>query len=375
MKVLKFSCVSGLNSGDDLISYVIEQEFNTEHSIESLDIMGLKFDLKGRMNSKKTHKVPKNNKYRNRLAALVRWCDYRISHRKKFISAIKSSELVFIGGGQIIDDTATGHMLYRIMDIIKICHKAHVPVMIGFVGVSNLRRKNLSKLKKLAPYLERFCVRDSNSLVRIKENNINAGVTNFIPDPVFNISKWVDLNSSDTKYIGVNIMNLNSVLGFEEQNIRTSAENIIIIAKELHLEVRLILTSFGQDLDMARKFESHFKNFNYPINIKFVTTPESVSEAYSGVEIMFSHRMHSSIIAMSYGIPCLAYNWHTKVEGLAKLVNNKSDILKIHEDLNFESSFILENAKVMILKKNNNELDLGSIKSDIDEYFAEITKK
>lgn len=375
MKVLKFSCVSGLNSGDDLISYVIEQEFKIQHTIKSLDIMGLKFDLKARMNSKSTHNIPKNNKYRNRLAAFVRWCDYRLNYRNKFISAIKSSELVIIGGGQIIDDTATGHMLFRIMDIIKICHKSHIPVMIAFVGVSKLSCENFSKLKKLAPYLERFCVRDSISLARIKENNINAGVTNFIADPVFNISKWIDLNISDAKYIGVNIMNLNAVLSIEKQDIRISAENLIKIAKELDLKVRLILTSFGQDLDMARDLECHFKSANYPIDIKLVTTPQSVTEAYSGVSIMFSHRMHSSIIAMSYDIPCLAYNWHTKVEGLEMLINEKSDLLKTHEDLNFESSLFLENTKAMISKKNNNEFNLGNIKSDLDDYFSEIIRK
>ncbi|MBB1318434.1 polysaccharide pyruvyl transferase family protein [Shewanella sp. SR43-4] len=375
MEVLKFSCVSGLNSGDDLISYVIEEEFKVEHSIKSLDIMGLKFDLKSRINSKNIHKVPRNNKYRNHLAGFIRWCDYRLNHRNKFISAIKSSELVIIGGGQIIDDSATGHMLYRIMDIIKICHSLHVPVIISFVGVSQLSSKNFNKLKKLAPYLEKFCVRDSKSLIRLKENNINARVTNLIADPVFNISKWVDLKNTDIKYIGVNIMNLNAVIGVEDQSLETCSRNLIKIALELDLGVRLILTSFGQDLDMARILENHFKNANYPIDIKFVTTPESVTEAYSGVEIMLSHRMHSSIIAMSYGIPCLAYNWHTKVEGLEKLVNSESSILKIHQDINFESHLLLENAKALILQKNNNEFDLNNIKSDIDNYFAEIIKR
>lgn len=375
MKVLKFSCVSGLNSGDDLISYVIEEEFKVKHSIISLDILGLKFDLENRINSKNIHRVPNNNKLRNFLAGFVRWCDYRLNHRIKFRSAIKSSELVIIGGGQIIDDFATGHMLYRIIDIIKICRSFNVPVIIGFVGVSQLSNKNFNKLESLAPYLDKFCVRDSKSLARLKENNINARETNLVADPVFNISKWVSLNNSETKYIGVNIMNLNSVLGIKDQNLETCAKNLIDIAKDLHLEVRLILTSFGQDLDMARELEKHFKNANHRIDIKFVTTPESVAEAYTGVEIMFSHRMHSSIIAMSYGIPCLAYNWHTKVEGLEKLVNKDAKILKIHEDLNFESHLFIERANAMLLSKHSNDFDLKNIKSDINNYFSDITRR
>ncbi|MDX6017287.1 polysaccharide pyruvyl transferase family protein [Shewanella indica] len=372
MKVLKFSCVSGLNSGDDLISYVIEQEFKIKHAIISLDIMGLKFDLEKRINTKNTHKVPNNNKLRNSLAGFVRWCDYILNHRSKFREAIKNSELVIIGGGQIIDDFATGHMLYRIIDIIRICRRFNIPVIISFVGVSQLSKKNFSKLESLAPYLDNFCVRDSKSLARLKDNNIKARETNLVADPVFNISKWVTLNNSETKYIGVNIMNLNSVLGLKHQNLETCAKNLIEIAKELHLEVRLILTSFGQDLDMARELEKHFKHANYRIDIKFVTNPESVAEAYSGVEIMFSHRMHSSIIAMSYGIPCFAYNWHTKVEGLEKLVNKDNKILKIHEDLNFESHLLMESAKAMLLSKHDNDFDLKNLKSEINNYFSGI---
>lgn len=375
MKVLKFSCVSGLNSGDDLISYVIEEEFKVKHSIISLDIMGLKFDLENRLNSKNIHRVPNNNKLRNFLAGFVRWFDYRLNHRIKFKEAIKSSELVIIGGGQIIDDFATGHMLYRIIDIIKICRIFNVPVVIAFVGVSQLSNKNFNKLESLAPYLERFCVRDSKSLVRLKENNISARETNLVADPVFNISKWVSLNNSKIKYIGVNIMNLNSVLGIKEQNLETCAKNLIDIAKDLHLEVRLILTSFGQDLDMARELEKHFKKANHRIDVKFVTTPDSVSEAFTGVAIMFSHRMHSSIIAMSYGIPCLAYNWHTKVEGLEKLVNKYSKILKIHQDLNFDSHLFIEKANALLLSKHSNDFDLKNIKSDINNYFSEITSR
>jgi len=373
MKILKFSCVSGLNSGDDLISYVMERRFEKRHLICSLDILGQEFDLDKRLKSKATHRLPALSKPRNLLAAFIRWVAYKVLHRNRIKRSIKDNDFVIIGGGQIIDDFATGHMFYRIVDIVNICKKLNVPVSVCFVGVSELSPGNFRKLRNMATYLQEFSVRDSESLLKMERNSIQGNSINVIPDPVFTISDWIYLSNVRVEYVGINIMNLNRIMMIEDQDLRVCAKNLKVFSQHLGLKIRLILTSYGDDLDMARELKVQLQGIGVPVDTKLVTTAESVSEAYSGVEIMLSHRMHSSIIAMSFGIPCMIFNWHTKIKGLVQLVERESSLVSMHQDVNFDSETLLKESVLMIERKKQETIELTTIKAEVNNYFDILT--
>lgn len=369
-KIAKFSCMSGLNAGDVIISEAISRILENNYVIENFDIQDSVFSATNRLNASRKYHVPNDYWLRNTLASQVRILQYYLKWHSLVVKRVKDADIVIIGGGQIIDDYGSGHMFFRIFNLAKLCEKYQKKLFISCVGVSKINAHNYSKLRKIMLISTDFTVRDEASRKRLIDVDPLFEDVKVAPDPVFLAPYLVNFTKKPTRYLGVNVMNLNRVLKKEIQDCKTLAENLSTLARKLELDIKIILTAYGDDLNVANELIQRLRKLDLEPNISPIHGLEDAASVFSDVDFMLSNRMHSAILSLSFGIPTMIYDWHPKITALFVEVFGKSADNFLLKSPNVEWTEV--STKYVELKKMDIEKLLAPTQSISVGYFNRV---
>lgn len=277
------------------------------------------------------------SKYRiyTKIFNLVSHLKNRNGKKEDLIKKIAQSDIVIIGGGQLLQNNNWSFPLdlHLVATILETLNK---PLFIVGCGVGGKNWDVLSKfcLRALLKYknLQGIYVRDEQS---IKNLNDNFSVSStFIPDPAITIADHLKkdrtLKNSDLR-LGLGIISP-SMLNRNKHLVKYSKDDHInfwtdMINKLENKGYKLSLFTTGDRSDyfFAEELKSKCK-LEFGIEIELypnANTLEQLTEQMLSFNKIISMRLHSHIIAYSYQIPSYGVIWDNKVEEFANYTESR----------------------------------------------------
>lgn len=312
-----------------------------------MDIQFKSFDLDKRLKEENSnasfYKVPRRSKIISFIVLFVKKILFHINHKKIITNQIKNCDSVFIGGGNLLMEYNGGDLFYRTLKISEIAKSLNKKVIIYGVGLGPFEFSYKKRLIRLINTVDKFYVRDENNkhICNQFKENLNKEIK-VVLDPAFIVSDIQIKKNIDVKYIGFNFMNYSKIVNNSNFDVDKIVTNIKIIHEYYKLPIKIINTTYGEDLSIATIIRDKAIRLNIDLinfNIKHV---EDLPIAFSDLSFFFASRMHSSIFAMSYNIPTLIYPWHPKVQYLQELLFNKQHKWTLLKSENFNPGEIIE---------------------------------
>jgi polysaccharide pyruvyl transferase WcaK-like protein len=262
---------------------------------------------------------------RNRLSSL--WAE-----------ALRESDLILIGGGQLLMDNDLGFPL-KVRELVRIAKRLNKEIIFYACGVSAkwswLGFRLLSDAL-LKDNVLRVSVRDRGSLDSLNElfPNVNMKLCQSV-DPAICAAEvygiQADLKSSK---IGLGISAPNVLVSHSGQSKREFSVNLVkkfwIDLAELlqsrHREVVFFTNGQSEDYAFAQSIVaamSELKVTKLPVLLEKSREPRTLIVQLAQFQAIVAHRLHANIIAYSLGIPSVGLIWDKKVEEFGKVTDRR----------------------------------------------------
>ena len=349
MKIIKYARISEINIGDVFISnsinYMHQKFFGNE--IVNEDLLFESFDLDKRITgaegNKLFYKVKKRNKIESFIILLLKIILFEILHKRKIKNQVKKSDVVFIGGGNLISEVNGSDLFYRILRIAKIAKANNKKLVIYAVGIGPFEFSYNFRLQQLINLSDTFCVRDAKSFDYCNNSKFKLNKkVKIVLDPAFIVSDIMPKMNIEKKYIGINFMNFERIVKDSSYNKDELIENLISINANYKLPFKIINSSFGEDLSLSIEYKEKLESLGIPCIIFNIKSMDDLPLAYSDLFFFIASRMHSSIFSMSYNIPTLIFSWHPKIEYLEDHLFGKYKCKIILDSENFDSKEVID---------------------------------
>lgn len=252
-------------------------------------------------------------------------------------------DLILIGGGQLLNNSWLYPYLFsKWAKVFK--NQNLITFAIGLGSDFNYVDKRL--IRKGLSVCSHLFVRDYFSMSYIR--NKFQLESNYIPDPVFKISDFIEVNKVGSQAIVLPVSYEHVFLKYNQPICENQFLNIWIDkVNEYCSHYENVIVSITDVIQDRQIFEDLKKYFQTNSQIKFIV-PKDMEDMISLIgssEIVYSGRMHALIIGFSYNLKCEVYP-----------VSNK---LKT-----FESEFL-----------SNSGRSINSIKAEIDECVFKIVNQ
>lgn len=372
MRIIKYSRISKINLGDVIISDAInfiDNEF-FKNTIDNQDILLKNFNLDKRLSE--SQKSKNSVDYKIRKYSFLKYAVYLYKRlififkdKRKILKQIKNNDIVVIGGGNLLAETFSNDMFFRICQIANMAEKNNKPIIVLAIGIGELKFLYKQRLKKLINKSKVFSVRDDISKTTCEEiHGLNKKIHKII-DPAFIISDYYPAIENEKKYIGFNFMNLKRINQDNSHDLDEISGNLSKLSKYYKKPVKIINTSFGEDLAISRIIKLKLDNLNVSCEIFNVKNVNDLPKAFCDLEFFIANRMHSSIFSMSYNIKTITYPWDKKIIILNKMIfgEDKYEELLLNS-INFDANEIINK-----IEKYEKVINLKSI---IDDVKSEI---
>lgn len=228
----------------------------------------------------------------------------------KLIKTIFRSDILFSGGGSLLQDVTSFKSLfyYSLVIFIALCFRKKVVIFAQGIGPLN---KDLSKfiVKNLLKHATYISVRDENSLELLKSWNINAELVN---DPVFSLP--VPQRSLSGK-VGVQLRDFSTM---NDLLLKKLAQSVVKEFSDKKIEIFVFQKSIDQAV--CTKFNDIIKSLNPNLDTEIITNlnRKDIIDRISDLEYMIAMRFHALIIALKAGVKSMGINYDIKVEKLAQ---------------------------------------------------------
>lgn len=240
---------------------------------------------------------------------------------KYFEKDIEESDGVIIGGGQILVDRQLGFPL-RMAAICSLAKKHGKQIAIFSCGGDQrqglIARTIYRRVAEAAAYIN---VRDTNSRDFLLSLDLNLAV-DVQPDVGFLMSRAFPLEEvkSPEMVVGINIMSYETLVGFAPRGLIASKleyreEWTALIQKILDAGWQVHLMTNGDPLDAMAAYELS-EAFSGDDRVALVlppNKPEDITLHIQSISLLIATRMHSGIVAYSYGRPVIPIVWDEKV--------------------------------------------------------------
>lgn len=286
-----------------------------------------------------------------------------------FESIVKESEVLIIGGGNMIFDlNKYSFSAKRFKTFVSIAKKYNKKVFAISLGIGPFQ--TIEQEKKAIEALE-LCdyitFRDAASYeIFRKHNQIYKNIYVSI-DPVFLLSKKTQDISSD-KVIALNIIN-NKLMKESEKKYRELINQYANLANGLveTLGKKVVLFSTEKaDYEAVYDVFAIIKD-NNNIEVLRITNAKELFDLYSNTLVLIGTRMHSMIVAHSQQIPVIGLSWQKKVDSMFEIIESKDSLFK-YDEIDEKIDQILECTKA---KVDNLEVEKSKIKDNLEK----ISKK
>lgn len=376
-KIIKFSVIAPINTGDVLISKSIEllfdQELKNQFIVKSKDLTFKNFDLKHDRKFTQAFLKTKKDTFTSFIYIKIKKLLFYLMNYVNVYKEIKNSDAVILGGGNILMEIDGNDIFNKCYMISKICKKLKKPFIYYAVGLGPFEFGFKKRLSFILNNSVHFGVRDLGSK-SICDKIIN-GKSTINYDPAFLISDYYPIKKKKHKYIGINLMNLSKFIKRSENfSVREIAKNISKVAEHYKMSIKIVNTSFGEDIVISELLKNELEkiNNNNKISICNVFGGHDLNDIFSDVKFFLACRMHSSIFSQSYNIPTLIFPWHSKVYNAQKIIYGNSFKNSLIQNPNFDYKEILE--KIKLLDEMQLNFNINIIKTKIKNQFVETIK-
>ncbi len=243
----------------------------------------------------------------------------------KLWSAVRSSDLIIIGGGGLLQDLHIPLSIPRYFKTLVLAKLLDKPVVTYAIGVGPVRH-SLGKymLRSLSHNFDYITVRDQESKELLESFGVPDTIDT-IPDPVWSFGSEISIPDGRTIFDKEEITNDNILLvsittSIQQQDVRGLAHLIDAASRELDLRPVFIPLKHG---DWKT---SIIKDIQNQLTVEF----DSIERLYSPAEVLaimkmsqfiIASKLHAVILAAAAYKPLLVLSYAPKVSSAAKLLS------------------------------------------------------
>lgn len=328
-KAIYIGFLNSTNFGD--LEIVNQQLIQLNKVFDEVEVFSWNFEKKDlpkseiviNKNNNNLKKVLKNN-YQKHLRKL-KIIDYlhtlkiKSNYRNKiknldFIQAIKSSNHIFIGGGNVFFDVTTySPSYYKLKLINDLAEKYNKKVYILQAGIGPFQTQTqINKISRELKRVSYISVRD------IKSNNllIQQDIDSILSvDPVFTLKNMKN-SYVQKNCVGISLMDL-SFNKMDEKIIKSYEKLMLEIIDNLENSGKRIMLFSSEPKDYFFIYD-FIRNENLNMEIIYINNRTKLIEIFNEIDFTIATRMHSMIFSISQNTPVLGISWQDKIEGMYK---------------------------------------------------------
>lgn len=251
----------------------------------------------------------------------------------------KNIDLAIFAGGSLFMD----YFIPLIYIIVKILSLKHIKIIFHACGISKMDSHDLKLLKKFLnnKYVKSISMRDSFEFVKQLVKNKSKISETY--DTALNTPNLINMSTKKIATFGIGVYGDN--LEYYEYQKK-------IIAKFMNSNQKWCIFTNGSvaDYNIATKILIDLGISQNEIQKYLLKRPQNITELVHDItsfEKIISFRLHSLIIAVSYGIPIIGIQWDQKVKEFLTKINRSYACYSIDKEFNFKDDiFSLQNDKL-----------------------------
>lgn len=275
-------------------------------------------------------------------------------------------DLAIFAGGSIFMDYFAG-IIYGIVSRLA---KKKIPIIFHACGMSGLTEDTAYVLQKALNYknIKSISLRDSYARF-LDQFLVSASVTETF-DTALACSKYFAQNQVTIADIGVGIIGIPAYFEFQKA--------MVCSIQQSGNTWRLFTNGSPNDWEMA----IHILNdLNIPASEQrkfIVSNPRNAEElikTITGFRKIIAFRMHSQIVAISYGIPSFGFVWDDKIKDFYTKIGMPCNCKKTNEPIlwrEIESRLCVDGERLHNLAVNAGESSQKSLIKQIREQYDEV---
>ena len=328
-KVAVIGAMYSLNLGDavicDIVSKICELK---EYDVVTLSITGSS-DFPS-ITKKQPTKKGKQIVLKNSGCYKVLMMRHHYQNLIKKLEALDNDvSVILFAGGQMFMEYFT----LPIYIIVQWAKKKNIPVIFNCCGIGvfehTLVRKKLIEALN-APNVVSITVRDGLSEIKkiCKNHEIRK-----INDAALECSYFYPKKINPHKIVGIGLIDMHNFreeYSITKQEYFNAIKRIVNMIINVGFDYEFFTNGEVDDYDLTKEF-----CLKLGIVDKIVPRPKSGMELIDTItsySYLVSSRLHSHIIATSYGIPTVALAWDNKVLEFMKTIGREQYVIKIKED-------------------------------------------
>lgn len=291
--------------------------------------------------------------------------------------------VIFVGGGLI--KYKQQQFYDQIYIITKYANRKNVPVMFSAVGIEGFDEKD-KRCLKLKKALNLDCVKaitTRDDIDMLKDNYCTKSIClEKVADPACSLNKYLKLkvakrNTDGKKCIGLGVLRKNI---FSDYEIDFSNEDMLLLYKQLYFEIiengyecRFFCNGAISDERFAKELTASLNLKEKDVCVPRPVTVKQLAEIISGFDGVIVGRLHASIIAYSYDIPCVGIVWNNKQIMFAETVGKEKDFFTVDRfDAHNMVSSLIERIDGPEIDSEKKEKFCNTTISYLEKFLTEI---
>jgi len=301
---------------------------------------------------------------------------HHVVNWRKLISLLLRSNLVLVGGGELVN----GSIEY--LGITILARILRIPVVFYGIGVNLSTSSRLQKFYTIMAMkmVNNTTVRDLGAYNELKAIGVKESRITIASDIVFYLAKdsidacqgsHVDIVENNTLTIGVSLRTTEFV-EVTDVAILNIAKALDVIIERWQVQIVFypffngcsdpsVINDICSDTDIIKKCISHMKNTNSVTSYCFDNDLFKLQDSMRGLDLFVGMRLHSLILAVISNVSVIGLSYAPKIDRFFSLLGVSNDVIKINnitsEDLIIKIEYKLTNrvksSKVIDLFKSS----------------------
>jgi polysaccharide pyruvyl transferase CsaB len=264
----------------------------------------------------------------------------------EILKAISWCDLLAAGGGSLLQDVTSAHSVYYYLGLVRLAQILKKKTMFIAQGIGPLNNpKSRNYTAFVANKCDAITVRDSDSaslLRQIGVDNVDVGIT---ADPALLLGKPSIQNTDQANTVLISLRPWKSDHDFL---------NIIVNAvkqTETAIDKFVPLACSSEDIPELTKVMAILNSTTISSEAIQSLTYDQILEVMKSAKFVIGMRLHSLILAMSCGVPCVALSYDPKVKAFMEQSGQGNQVFDIRSSDTTELQSIIEQ-----VDKNNEQI-------------------
>lgn len=366
------------NLGDDLIYEMVFQTCKRALNKDPLTL-NIGNTRKEKDREKTEGKKALLKKVKNKCSCLLIYKKYVEIKRLRSLNIMLNKfdfstiDTIVFAGGQIFFN----YFIPLIEEIVKKAERNSVKVIFNACGVGSISRRNAKKLRYVInnPTVKMITVRESPQLLLNAVGDVRRTDIYRVNDPAVQCASYYGqytFNCNDSKKVGIGLIDpiilRKHGLKLNKSEYESMIKTIVSYCDKNHFDYEFFCTGDKQDYAFLCEIQKNIYRNSF-----VAERPDCVEKLLRLInryDNIISFRLHSHIVATSYGIPSFALVWDKKVKEFFKGIGREQDCY----DLTTGESLEKLNQKLDIFFHEKYCVNLTNFKNSNDVLYMKLSQ-